>query len=270
MDLFERNVQCESVSRHLDENVTSPVLDSAVEMLSSDNNFNSTDLVEVPHSTPCIKLFRSLSHHDLPPMINPRVRSKSVNVLSPKRKSISFYSYLDLVNYEKMENISTNTSPSTNTSINTNTFANPILPKLQRRSTIQGIAEDRETSIDEELDGKNNNNKNKTNKIKIVNNFNKLMINEPIDPMDMEPIESTTTDDESIQSWNPDTDRSYFEDDLEITSTNTNNTNTTNTTNTTTSSLLLPPLLHVCSAHDYLHLRTRELRNSFVGSRPKQ
>lgn len=249
MDLFERNVQCESVSRHLDENVTSPVLDSAVEMLSSDNNFNSTDLVEVPHSTPCIKLFRSLSHHDLPPMINPRVRSKSANVLSPKRKSISFYSYLDLVNYEKMENISFNT------------IANPILPKLQRRSTIQGIAEDREKSIDEELDGKTNNKTNNNNN-KIVNNFNKSMINEPIDPLD--PIESTTSDDESIQSWNPDTDRSYFEDDLEITSTNTNN------TNNTTSSLLLPPLLHVCSAHDYLHLRTRELRNSFVGSRPKQ
>lgn len=268
--------------RHLlSENYTSPVLDSTVELISS-QQFDNTDVVEVPHAHPSHNLFKCYSHNSSSvssprlsfsrklsggtanpfildsqsqqaplsksksfssPLVTPRAKSKndlictcntnnnnnsnnnnntnstnntnsisgtnhtntptslnnipdsmststkqgylqSPTPLTPSRKSISFYSYLDLVNYERMLN---NRELSQQNDIYDNqenqddlkdlsdqmldnrndilqiTFPCPKHgPKhgsLTRRSTFQGCMEDSDAKIDETLNNDENNGK---------------------------------------------------------------------------------------------------------------
>lgn len=257
--------------RHLfSENYTSPVLDSTVELISSEK-FDDTDVVEVPHARASQQLFKSHSHvsnssisgsssprmsisrkysntnnsftaknpvnldhiqtsfshnrskSSLSNLSSPLVNTKSepqctcnnantsnnnpINadspLVSPHRKSISFYSYLDLLDYERMSNNNNNingTSPSPpysnndfirrqndiydaqeeaddlrdlkNAQMLENQLTGDLLtvscPKhgvMTKRMARQGCLEDGDAKIDEELNTNSpqNDNKNNTN-----------------------------------------------------------------------------------------------------------
>lgn len=207
---------------------------------------------------------------------------------SSNRKSISFYSYLDLVNYERMSNSNNNSKNDLNNGPNYDIDCpkhGNHHPSLSRRSTFQGLTEDSDAKIDDALnlnldddDDKDDHSDDDKKSTNTKEKYVRKLVYEPIDISSSAIVDDN--DNESIQSWKPadsnippfnrsksrsqsivdelaslksfNTNNSYFEDELDSTEHNHNMNGSTS------------PLVNVCSANDYLNLRTRELRNSFV------
>ena len=208
---------------------------------------------------------------------------------SSPRKSIPFYSYSDLVNFERMSHMSPTSSSNTNTAIGSplsdsdfnnnqqgndigefqlndyNDSCNPNCPRhhrLQRRPTVQqGANNETEFTIDEQLEAPDA-------KIPIPTAFDpsshstNSVVND----------DKNNSDNESILIWLPESEqttgsnttlqrrRSVVEDLASVKSTTTNNSYFEDELD----SEIGEPLVNVCSAKDFIRTKSRELRKSFV------
>ncbi|GMM30779.1 hypothetical protein DAMA08_035240 [Martiniozyma asiatica (nom. inval.)] len=335
----ENNSACQNLSNRphhlLSENFTSPVLDSTVEMLAA-NNLDDIDMVEVPHRSPSFNIWKTCSKcpssqdslSSSPRMSISRKYSntncknqdlnngclcgreinltKQSNINSnfhfnSPRKSISYFSYSDLVNFERMSQTKNN-SMNNNNNNNSNSSSNSNLTVFNNN------------------DNNNNNTNNETNNGNTNNNNTdsyddnilqeQLLSNEIEDntptvfcprhglarratvqgcPEDKgEKIDEQLEDDnyeelailedESVHSWTPQPNvdlirprsrgKSVVEELASLTATTSNNSFFEDELDVyaTDSGTNGEPLVHVCSAKDLLNSKSRKLRESFVES----
>lgn len=159
--------------RHLvSEDYTSPVLDSTVELIAN-GDYDGIDVVQVPHrraslgllktcsrssinslpSSPRLSVSRKYSNSSSLTKLNTRqnYQSESSDCLIPQctctsssidqshslqRKSIPFYSYSDLVNFERMSHMSPTSNNNNNNNNNTSTFGSPTSADLDSQQQL--------------------------------------------------------------------------------------------------------------------------------------
>lgn len=268
------------------DDYTSPVLDSTVELIAN-GDFDACDVVQVPHRHPSLGLLRTCSRGSKSPIsrkysntsiIRPALDEYAIaapsasapfSAASPvigsanSRKSISFYSFSDLVNLERIENqgaavaavaAAANSSPDEHT----------VLLKPKRRPTIpQGSNTDTDFTIDEKLGADGD-----------------QLASDPVVPLPKAHLEDG--DGHEVFLWQPEADglppvarhRSIVDDLASIKSHTTNNTffgNELEQEEQQQEEEGNPvPLVNVCSAGEFLKTRSRELRQSFVDNEGTQ
>lgn len=324
--------------RHLvSEDFTSPILDSTVELIAN-GDFDTIDVVQVPHrqaslgllktcsrssqsslpSTPRLSTSRKYSNSSSLTKLNTKtlqLDAGDANIppctcacspldqsCSPPRKAIPFYSYSDLVNFERMSHMSPASSSSNyhmgsmgsdqeggfSDYADYNESYNPNCPRhrTQRRGTLQqGANNETEFTIDEQLDTislgepaagaagapraadgpKRASSKNAHDSAQALQvTCEPLPVPEPTAAAD-----TSAEEDESVLVWLPEESCDSHHVPRrksivdDLASVKSTATNNSYFENELESEIG-EPLINVCSAKDFLRTRSRELRKSFV------